>query len=124
MQSWDIDPVEGDYILDKGSPVTTNSLRVPAYFRLKVKRTQWMYAPDSKYGSDFYTVKKRSQNNSTQRLESIAAKALQPIVDDGRASTIEAEVTDIPNRNAVEMDITVTDNNGEVEKTTFNGLTS
>lgn len=124
MQSWDIDPTTGDYILLNGSPVTTNSLRVPAYIRLKTKRTQWLYAPDSQYGSDFYTVQKRPAENANQRFESIATKALQPMVDDGRASQVQADVTAIPNRNSVAMDIIVTDANGEVEQVTFNGLTS
>lgn len=123
MQSWDIDPITGDYILDPatGRPKTTNSLRVPAYFRLKIKRTQWLYAPDSKYGSDYYTIQKRPAANANQRFENIAIKALQPIVDDGRASQVAATV-EVNTRDSTQLDVEIVDATGEVEPVTFNGL--
>lgn len=121
MQSWDIDPIKGDYVNDKGSPKQTNSLKVPAYFRLKTKRQQWLYAPDSKFGSDFYTVQKRPAENGNQRLETIGASALQPIVDDGRATQVEVQITQ-NTRSAAILSAHITDASGNVETQTFSGL--
>lgn len=121
MQSWDIDPKLRDYVLVNGRPKTTNSLLVPSYFRLAIKRTKWMYAPDAKYGSDFYTIQKRPASNANQRFENTAIKALQPIVDNGRALSISATITD-NTRNGTALDVTVVDATGEVETKNFNGL--
>ena len=85
--SWLIDPVTGDYVINKGNPVRDESLQFPAYARLKIKRNGWMYAPNKDYGSDYSSVRKRT--NTTQALlESIGTKALQPLIDDGRASEV------------------------------------
>ena len=46
---WDIDPVTGDYKMVGGAPSNTSSLTLPAYYRLKISRQQWMYAPNDKY---------------------------------------------------------------------------
>lgn len=121
MQSWDINPKTGDYVMVKGTPVETNSLRVPTYFRLKIKRQQWMYAPDSKYGSDFYTLKKVPPNNAAQVLENVGAAALQPIANDGRASSIEV-VADAISRNGAALTATIIDASGQEEVVTFPGI--
>jgi phage gp46-like protein len=85
--SWLIDPITGDYVINKGNPVRDDTLQFPAYARLKIRRGSWMYAPNSDYGSDYSTVRKRT--NTTQALlESIGNKALQPMIDDGRASEV------------------------------------
>lgn len=121
MQSWNINPQTGDYILKDGRPEETNSLSVPAYFRLKIKRTKWLYAPDTKYGADFYTIQKRPADNANQRFESTATKALQPMVDDGRALQISATVTQ-NSRGGTALDTKIIDATGEVETVTFNSL--
>lgn len=121
MQNWLINPDTGDYVLENGKPVETNSLQMPAYFRLKIKRQSWMYAPDDKYGSDYFTVKKRPTSNSNARMESIGANALQPLIDDGRASEIELTTTQNV-RNATGLEVKITDASGEVEAQTFKGL--
>jgi len=124
MQNWKIDPITGDYVMENGKPVQTNSLQIPAYFRLKIKRQQWLYAPDDNYGSDYFTVKKRPSSNAASRMESIGANALQPLIDDGRAS--EIELTSISatqtNRNNTGLEVKITDATGEVEAQTFKGL--
>lgn len=120
-QNWDRDPHTGDYKMEKGAPIQTNSLLIPAYHRLKVKRTQWLYAPDPGYGSDFYLVKKRANTNANTQLENIAERALQPMVDDGRANTITVTV-DANTRNGAGMTTKIVDAQGEVEQTTFKGL--
>ena len=120
-QSWNIDPSTGDYIMVGGAPEQTNSLQVPAYFRLKTKRTRWLYAPDNKFGSDFYLIKKRPSRNSNQRLETIAEVALRPIIDDGRANSVDAVVTENV-RGGTGMDVTIVDASGRTEVQTFKGL--
>lgn len=121
MQSWNLNPATGDYVMVGGAPQETDSLQVPAYFRLKTKRTKWMYAPDDKFGSDFYLVKKRPSENADARLRSIAEVALQPIINDGRASSVVAAVT-ANRRGATAMDVTIVDASGQAEVQTFQGL--
>lgn len=120
-QNWDLDPEKGDYLMQGGSPKQTDSLKVPAYFRLKVKRNRWMYAPDRDYGSDYYTVAKRPSSNANTRLENIGAVALQPLVDDGRASSVELNVVQ-NTRNNVGLQVKVVDASGEEESMLFRGL--
>lgn len=121
MQSWNVNPITGDYVMVKGSPEETDSLQVPAYFRLKTKRKQWLYTPNDQFGSDYFTLKKRPAENANQRLEQIAINALQPIVTDGRASNIQADVVE-NTRNGSGLHVTITDASGEVEVQTFSGL--
>lgn len=113
-ESWNINPATGDYIIENGSPVPTESLKIPAYIRLKVKRGTWMYAPDSSYGSDLYLIKKRRTTQSPSNVETAASLALQPILDDGRASEIEVTAT-VATRNAVGLETKITDARGEPE---------
>lgn len=120
-QSWKFDPIKGDYIMDGGAPEQTDSLQVPAYIRLKTKRKQWMYAPDDDYGCDFFTVLKRPSNNAAQRLENIAAAALKPLTQDGRASSIDVKADDVT-RNGAALTTTIVDASGEEETVTFPGL--
>lgn len=56
MQTWEVDPKTGDYVLVNGSPKETNSLKMAAYFRMRTRRDQWLYAPDNKYGSKFHQL--------------------------------------------------------------------
>lgn len=93
-QNWLINPATGDYVIENGKPVETDSLQVPAYFRLKTPRGKWLYAPDDKYGSTFYTLKKRTSQDASA-IERIAENAIQPILDDGRAreATIETQTS-------------------------------
>lgn len=101
-QNWNIDPVSGDYVLVGGAPEQTDSLNIPAYFRLKIGVDTWLYAPDSNYGSRFSAIKKRPTGRDTSKIENAAAVALQPIVDDGRALSITVETTGA-NRNNVSL---------------------
>jgi phage gp46-like protein len=104
--SWQIDPNSGDYIMTNGAPVDDPNLIYPAYYRLKINRLQWLYAPDTKYGSDFYKVKKNITTKPQTSLETIAARALQPIVDSGRATNINVTVTGVARSGvALECDI-------------------
>lgn len=120
-QNWDFDPATGDYVMKGGTPVETDSLRVPAYIRLKTKRSQWMYAPDKKYGSDFYTLVKRQTNRDTTIIENTAARALQPIADDGRAARVDIE-NDVVARHGVGIKVRLIGAGGERENLNLTGL--
>jgi phage gp46-like protein len=121
MQSWKMDPTRGDYVLEKGSPVQTNSLVMPAYFRMKTKRQEWLYAPDALYGSDLHLIKKRTTSQDSTLVEKTAARALQPIVDDLRASEVSIDATE-KTRNGVAMQVEITDAQGNVERLVIPGL--
>ena len=123
MQSWNMDPKKGDYVMTGGQPQQTNSLQVPAYFRLKIKRQQWLYAPEANYGSDYFTLKRRPSDNANERLESIGVAALQPLVDDGRATNVTVDVV-LNRRFASGLQVKITDASGNVEVETFQGLGS
>lgn len=114
-QNWLMDPTKKDYVMEFGDPVQTDSLEMPAYFRLIIKRTQWMYAPDVDYGSDFYLIKKRRTNENANSVENVGARALQPIIDDGRASAISVTAV-LVTRSAVGLQTDITDARGNVEQ--------
>lgn len=113
MSSWRIDPKTGDTLMVNGSPVEDDSLIYPAYYRLKIKRSQWLYAPNTSYGSDFYTVKKRFNPNDTNPLINIANVALQPMIDDGRASEINASYTTPKSLNDTQLSVEIKDAQGQ-----------
>jgi phage gp46-like protein len=124
-QQWDRDPATGDYILaSDGTPQQTDSLEVPAYHRLKTHRTQWMYAPDPDYGSDFYQVQKRNSAVNGGLLENIADKALQPMIDDGRAASVVTTNTTAPgdDRSSSSLDIAIVDRQSQQTNFTFTPL--
>lgn len=114
-ESWSINPVTGDYDQKNGAPVVTEKLTIPAYIRLRAKRTTWMYAPDNKWGSNFYLQKKRKTSQDPSFFENLAADALQPIVDDGRASSVTVTTT-VSTRGGMGMETEVVDATGKVEK--------
>jgi hypothetical protein len=96
-----------------GAPVDDPSLIYNAYYRLKIPRTQWMYAPDTNYGSDFYTVKKRFGSNDVNPMTTMAARALKPMVDDKRALSTSTVFTPPQGRNDVQMQTTIIDSSGK-----------
>jgi phage gp46-like protein len=113
--SWLINPQSGDYEISRGNPIRDESLQFPAYARLKIQRQSWMYAPDADYGSDFSTVRKRTATTPTL-LQSIGTRALQPIIDDGRASdaTFSSVQNTSGNRNSEEMLCSIMDNDDNI----------
>lgn len=88
---WEINPNTGDYVIEDGSPKLTDALTMAAYVRLKTKRGQWLYAPDNDYGSDFYLQKKRRTNQDQTFIENVGARALAPMLNDGRAGLIDVD---------------------------------
>ncbi len=120
-QNWDRDEKTGDYLMKDGAPVQTDSLRIPAYHRLKISRTRWMYAPDSRYGSDFFKMKKRQTNGDTSAVENTAARSLQPLLDDQRAQRIDIEF-DAVSRHGVGVKIRIISAEGQAEDFTINSL--
>jgi len=105
-QNWMVNPKTGDYEMENGAPLQTDSLVVPAYYRLKIARDGWMYAPDRNYGSTFNQIKKNPSGGDTTKIENTGSVALQPILDDGRAISITVE-TILAARNSVGLDIVI-----------------
>lgn len=113
MSSWSIEPKTGDYLQENGSPVPTESLQEPAYYRIKVRRNKWLYAPNTDYGSDFYTVKKRFQTGDVNSLSNLADRALEPMVSDGRAESVTTAYQKSSGRNDVQLQVDIIDAEGE-----------
>lgn len=122
MSSWKIDPANGDYLMGtNGAPQDTDDLKEPAYIRLKVKRNLWLYAPNNQYGSDFHLQKKRKSTQDASFYETLAERALQPIVDDGRAQSITVTAL-VSTRNGIGMQTDIVDARGKEEKIVVNSL--
>lgn len=118
MESWEIDPRTGDYIMDEaGKPKVTKELTVPAYFRLKVPRGNWLYAPSPDYGSDFYRSNRKLSASTAQENIRIAERALQPLIEDGRASSILVEQNQVieNNRYRQVLEIQILDSQGDTQ---------
>lgn len=109
----EVDPTSGDYVITNGNLTRDETLLFPAYARLKIQRGKWLYAPNSDYGSDFGLVKKRSAS-AAPVLQNIALRALQPILDDGRAVDAEATVLPSNGRHDAQLEITIQDRNQQV----------
>lgn len=121
-QHWNIDPATGDYVLVGGQPQQLTNLKIPAYYRWKTKRTKWMYAPNNKFGSDFYTLKKNiSSDNDVSQIENLAARALQPLVDDGRATEITVEMKK-RERHGFCLAGRITEASGEIQEFEFDAI--
>lgn len=111
---WEIDPATGDYIMEGGSPVLTAELTHAAYYRLKVPRKKWLYAPDANYGSDFASFTGKQTTATTSTLEAMAQRALKPIIDDGRAT--EIDVTALSrSRNGTQLETDITTAQGQTQ---------
>lgn len=113
-----INPRTGDYEIEKGDTVPDYSVQFAAYVRMKVKRKLWLYAPDDSYGSDFYKVLKRSFN-TPRVLETMTAKALQPLIDDKRASEITAFSKPLT-RNMCNIEVSIVETNRTIQTFEFN----
>lgn len=121
MKNWHLDPNTGDYVMENGSPKQTESLQVPAYVRLKVRRNQWLYAPDNDYGSDYYLLKRKQGNLDASTVEAVGARALQPLISDGRANQITVDTLDTA-RGGIQMKTQIIDAAGEPEEIIFSRL--
>lgn len=118
---WNIDPNTGDYILDGGQPENVTTMDLPAYYRLKTKRKQWLYSPNDKYGADFFKIVKRTTTGGNGIIESIAARALQPLVDSGRALSVTVTTTST-SRHGVAVQANIVDAEGNNTIADFHGL--
>lgn len=107
MSTWKINPTTGDYLIVNGAPVPSDDLIYPAYYRIRIPRLQWMYAPDNKYGSDLNTIQKNTGNAAIAMINN----ALQPMVDDGRALGVDTEfnATQPSSRNEIAVEVSITD---------------
>lgn len=121
MQNWKINPATRDYVVENGKPVETNSLTIPAYIRLKIKRKGWMYAPDDNYGSDLHTLTRKQTNRTPSSIENIAARALAPIVNEKRAQSITVDFVE-STRHGVGLKTEIINASGQVEQLNLNAI--
>lgn len=121
MQNWKINPATGDYVIENGKPVETNSLTIPAYIRLKVKRKGWLYAPDDNYGSDLHTLTRKQTNRTPSSIENLAARALAPIVNEKRAKSITIDFA-ASARHGVGLETKLVNSSGQIEQLNFNAI--
>lgn len=118
MSSWEINPSTGDYVMANGAPVPSEDLKYPAYYRVRVRRNQWLYAPDRNYGSDYYLLRTRVNGRNLSSITAIGQKALKPIVDDGRASDAEVSFDNQQqqSRHNQSISVSIVDSQGQVEE--------
>lgn len=104
------DMTSGDYAVgDDGKPLLDTSLAPALRCRLRCHRKKWLYAPDANFGSDFFTYNRRKSTTFSDALaENIANKAIQPMVQDGRADNVTV-LTESAQRGGVALSITLTD---------------
>ena len=112
-----IDPKTGDYIMENGAPVPSESLVIAAFYGVRAKRGQWLHAPDKDWGSDFHLVRKRFNGRDLSPLKNVAERAVKPLLDDARAKDILVEVLQDQqvNRNTSAVKIHILDNQGQVD---------
>lgn len=116
--SFKIDPVIRDYVMQpNGKPEIDNSLRTPAFFRLRIPRRKWLYAPDDNYGSDYYLLKK-NLNSSNSSMVNIGLKALESFVDEDRAFDTEVEIVE-KSRSGVGLEVKIQENINSEPETVF-----
>lgn len=92
-ESWLMDPATRDYSQDGGAPVITRSLKMPMYFRTLAPRKRWLYAPDDNWGSDFHLLHTKNGPNAGPAAQAIERRALQPLIEDGRALDVSVGVS-------------------------------
>jgi len=116
MANWLVDSKTGDYQMLAGNPVQDDSLVTVAYLLLKTPRTKWMYAPDVTYGSDYYSLHIRVKDYSA--LIEAGQRALQPLLDSGRAKSVSVDLTNSA-RGGAELKISIVDNSGNPQVFNF-----
>lgn len=114
-ESWKLDPETRDYEQEDGAPVIDLTLKMPIYFRTMVPRTRWLYAPDTRYGSDFWQVKTKQGANSPALVQGIQERAVQPIIEDGRASEITVTPSALA-RQGIALDVKAVDSSGKEQE--------
>lgn len=119
-QTWVLNEI-GDYVNDGGSPEQSNSLRTPAFIRMKTPQGAWMYAPDAAYGSKLNRLRVRQSNVDVAAVENAALEALQPMLDDGRASSVVIDF-DASARSGIGVKTKIVQANGSSEDFNFQGL--
>lgn len=115
-ESWKIDPAKGDYIIDaSGNPVIDLGLHTPAYFRIRTPRQDWMYAPNTNYGSEFARNKLKQPGLNRNIAIAFVRQALQPMIDDGRAASIDVSI-ESQARGSVQFKVKILDAEGNPQQ--------
>lgn len=122
MDAW-INPVTADYEYVSGADLTAapgNGLANACYLRLMTPLGSWF--GDATLGSRLHELQREKDLARVERLaKQYATTALQPILDDGRASSIDITVErqkDDTGGGRLALAITVTD--GQGQPTVFN----
>lgn len=119
-EQWQRDPKTLDYVIESGAPAKTDpgDLKIPAFIRLRCPREKWMYAPNRQYGSRLREVKKNNMTSphSVQLTETLAAQALSPMVDDGRATEVQATVVEQGRAQGIGFVVVIISKNGQPQQ--------
>ncbi len=122
FNTWVLDPVKRDYVMDEtGAPINNSDLKTPSYIRIATPRSKWMYAPNSSYGSDFYLYNKRKVAQDVTLFEALMQDCLQPIIDDGRAGEVNVTLTQ-NSMNALGFETAITDIQGKIQEVSFDPI--
>lgn len=114
-----IDACKRDYELDEfGNLKIDKGLGTPAFFRLRIPRNQWLYAPNTQYGSDFYLFQKNPTTGTGRAFVNTGDRALQPLIDQGRADNINVELTE-RSRNGVGLEVDISQVRNDETETIF-----
>lgn len=108
-----VNPLSGDYVMREGLPERdpAKGLANAAYLRLKTPLGSWWQ--DANFGSRLYELKREKDVNRISVLaKQYCEIALQPILDDGRASQIEID-TEQRHNGRLSLHIIITDAAGE-----------
>ena len=115
MQTWELDPATGDYVIENGVPAVDSGQKTSAYIRLRAPRGNWLYAPNDNWGSDFYLMRQRFGARDIKSVTEVANKALKPIIEEGRAVSIriDPELDPAGSRNNLQFKTTIFEQSGD-----------
>lgn len=116
-----IDTVTKDYIPLNGQIQNSNQLEAQIYQLIQTPKTKWLYAPDSNYGSDFYTLLNQRQRLSKSQILQLVTSALDPLTSTGEL-TLTSLTVPVLTLGTVNIDIEGVDSSGEKVKFTINPL--
>ena len=102
-----INPETSDYEMDaRGFPVATNELTQAAYIRLRAHLGEWLYDP--LLGSTIFRPIDKAVGQGQEEIVRRAERALQPLIDDGRASSVAVKLLERTRYNQA-LDISIVD---------------
>jgi phage gp46-like protein len=102
-----INPRTRDWEMDAdGFLVSTNSLAQAGYIRLTAHFGEWMH--DTTLGSTLFDLNAKAETTGESEVVRRAERALQPLIDDGRASSVTVKLLE-STRYGRAIDVTIVD---------------